>query len=85
MTEKSVSSVRVTGSSRAIGGGTYSPTRNIKKDVQAMTQQEYEKIKSQLEVLREVAEVYSGRTIDNIIQQLEACTKHAENNITTLY
>lgn len=44
-----------------------------------MTQQEYEKIKSQLEVLREVAEVYSGRTIDNIIQQLESCIKHAES------
>ena len=29
-----------------------------------------------------VAEVYSGRTIDNIIQQLEACAKHAENNTT---
>ena len=49
-----------------------------------MTQQDYEKIKSQLEVLREVAEVYSGRTIDNIIQQLEACAKHAGNNTTTL-
>ncbi len=40
-----------------------------------MTQQDYDRLKSQLVVLRQVAKEYSGKTIDNIIQQMEARTK----------
>ena len=37
-----------------------------------MTQQDYDRLKSQLEVLRQVAKDYPGKTIDNIIMQMEA-------------
>ena len=40
-----------------------------------MTQEDYDRLKSQLEVLRQVAKEYSGKTIDNIIQQMEARVK----------
>lgn len=43
-----------------------------------MSKAEYYIIKGQLSVLREVAEVYGGKTIDNIIQQLESRVKEAE-------
>ena len=38
------------------------------------------RIKEQLAVLKEVAEEYSGKTIDNIIQQMEARIKETNNN-----
>ena len=40
-----------------------------------MTQQDYDRLKSQLVVLRQVAKEYSGKTIDNIIMQMEARVK----------
>lgn len=40
-----------------------------------MTQEDYDRLKSQLEVLRQVAKEYHGKTIDNIIQQMEARIK----------
>ena len=43
-----------------------------------MTQDEYTQMKKHLQVLKEVAEQYAGRSIDNIIMQLEARIKHHE-------
>lgn len=40
-----------------------------------MTQQDYNRLISQLEVLKQVAKEYSGKTIDNIIMQMEARAK----------
>lgn len=40
-----------------------------------MTQEDYDRLKSQLVVLRQVAKEYSGKTIDNIIQQMDARVK----------
>ena len=40
-----------------------------------MTQEHYDRLKSQLVVLRQVAKEYQGKTIDNIIQQMEARVK----------
>ena len=40
-----------------------------------MTQEDYDRLKSQLEVLRQVAKEYQGKTIDNIIMQMEARIK----------
>lgn len=37
-----------------------------------MTQAEYIRLKAQAAVLREVAEEYPGKTIENVIVQLEA-------------
>ena len=37
---------------------------------------EYTRIKDQLAVLKEVAETYRGRTIENVIDNLEARIKH---------
>lgn len=42
-----------------------------------MTQGELNRLTSQLEVLRQVAKDYQGRTIDNIIQQMEELEKEA--------
>lgn len=40
-----------------------------------MTQAEYIRLKAQVAVLKEVAEEYPGKTIENIIVQLEARLK----------
>ena len=40
-----------------------------------MTQQDYNRLTSQLEVLRQVIREYQGKTIDNVIQQMEARAK----------
>lgn len=46
---------------------------------QAMTQSEYTRLVAQIAVLKEVAEEYSGKTIENIIVQLEARKKEVDN------
>ena len=43
-----------------------------------MTQAEYIRIQAQIAVLKEVALEYPGRTIDNIIQNLEQRVKEAK-------
>lgn len=43
-----------------------------------MTQAEYIRINEQIAVLKEVALEYSGRTIENIIQNLEQRVKEAK-------
>ena len=40
-----------------------------------MTQQDYNRLTSQLEVLKRVAKDYPGKTIENIIMQMEARAK----------
>lgn len=42
-----------------------------------MTQGELDRLTSQLGVLRQVARDYQGRTIDNIIKQMEEIEKEA--------
>ncbi len=37
-----------------------------------MTQGDYNRLTSQIGVLRQIAKDYQGKTIDNIIQQMEA-------------
>ena len=44
-----------------------------------MTQGEYTRLVAQIAVLKEVAEEYSGKTIDNIIVQMEAIKKEVDN------
>ena len=51
------------------------------KQIQAMTQGEYTRLVAQIAVLREIAEEYSGKTIDNIIVQMEARKKEVEKTI----
>lgn len=46
---------------------------------QAMTQSEYTRLVAQIAVLKEVAEEYPGKTIDNIIIQMEARKKEVEH------
>lgn len=43
-----------------------------------MTQAEYIRLKAQIAVLKEIALDYSGKTIDNIIQQMESRVKEVE-------
>ncbi len=40
-----------------------------------MTQGDYNRLTSQIGVLRQIAKDYQGKTIENVIQQLEARTK----------
>ena len=40
-----------------------------------MTKEEYTRLVAQIAVLKEVADEYPGKTIENIIQQLEARRK----------
>ena len=40
-----------------------------------MTQGEFIRLQAQIAVLKEVAKEYSGKTIDNIIQQMEEKAK----------
>ena len=46
-----------------------------------MTQGEYTRLVAQIAVLREIAEGYSDKTIDNIIVQMEARKKEVEKTI----
>lgn len=46
---------------------------------------EHTRLKEQLNTLREVAETYRGRTIDNIIQNYEARIEHIESSNSVLY
>ena len=46
---------------------------------QAITQSEYTRLVAQIVVLKEVAEEYSGKTIENIIVQMEARKKEVDN------
>lgn len=45
-----------------------------------MKQADYIRLTAQIAVLKEVAVDYSGKAIDNIIQQLEAIKKEVEND-----
>ena len=45
-----------------------------------MTVAEYTRLVAQIAVLREITEEYSGKTIDNIIVQMEARKKEVENS-----
>lgn len=45
-----------------------------------MTVGEYTRLNAQIAVLKEIAIDYSGKTIDNVIQQLEAIKKEVSNN-----
>ena len=44
-----------------------------------MTMAEYTRLVAQIAVLKEVAEEYPGKTIDNIIVQMEARKKEVDN------
>ena len=44
-----------------------------------MTTSEYTRLEAQIAVLREVAEEYPGKTIENIIVQMEARRKEIGN------
>ena len=44
-----------------------------------MTQGEYTRLVAQIAVLKEIAEEYSGQTIDNIIVQMEERKKEVDN------
>ena len=44
-----------------------------------MTVSEYARLVAQIVVLKEVAEEYPGKTIENVITQLEARKKEVEN------
>ena len=46
---------------------------------QVMTQSEYTRLVAQIAVLKEVAEEYSGKTIENVIVQMEARKKEVDN------
>ena len=43
---------------------------------------EYTRLEAQIAVLREVAEEYPGKTVENIIAQLEARRKEIGNSAT---
>ena len=45
-----------------------------------MITSEYTRLEAQIAVLREVAEDYPGKTIENIIAQMEARKKEIGNN-----
>jgi hypothetical protein len=45
-----------------------------------MKQADYIRLTAQIAVLKEIAVDYSCKTIDNIIQQLEAIKKEVEND-----
>ena len=45
-----------------------------------MKQADYISLTAQIAVLKEIAVDYSGKTIDNIIQQLEANKKEVEHD-----
>ena len=47
-----------------------------------MTKEEYIRLVAQIAVLKEIAKEYPGKTIENIIVQLEARRKEIDNNTT---
>lgn len=44
-----------------------------------MTQGEYTRLVAQIAVLKEITEEYSGKTIDNILSQMEARKKEVDH------
>lgn len=50
-----------------------------------MKQADYIRLTAHISVLKEIAVDYSGKTIDNIIQQLEAIKKEIENDQSRRY
>ena len=44
-----------------------------------MTKEDYLRLVAQIAILKEIAEEYPGKTIENIIAQLEARKKEVEN------
>lgn len=50
-----------------------------------MKQADYIRLTAQIAVLKEIAVDYSGKTIDNIIQQLEAIKKEVEHDQSRRY
>lgn len=44
-----------------------------------MTVEEYAKLNAKIAILKEIAINYNGKTIDNVIQQLEAIRKEVSN------
>lgn len=53
--------------------------RRYKLNQTTMKQADYIRLTAQIAVLKEIAVDYSGKTIDNIIQQLEAIKKEVKN------
>lgn len=47
-----------------------------------MTVGEYARLNAKIAVLKEITINYSGKTIDNIIQQLEAIIKEVSNDVS---
>ena len=47
-----------------------------------MTKEEYARLEAQIAVLKEVVEEYPGKTIENIIAQMEARKKEIGNSAT---
>ena len=45
-----------------------------------MTNSDYIRITAQIAILRDIAKEYSGKTIENIISQLESRKKEAEKH-----
>lgn len=50
-----------------------------------MKQADYSRLTAQIAVLKEIAVDYSGKTIGNIIQQLEAIKKEVEHDQSRRY
>ncbi len=50
-----------------------------------MKQADYIRLTAHISVLKEIAVDYSGKTIDNIIQQLEAIKKEVEHDQSRRY
>ena len=71
------------GDAKRKGGGAAHPYQGWRdcnhKQIQAMTKGEYTRLVAQIAVLKEIAEEYSGKTIDNIIVQMEAMKKEVDN------
>lgn len=55
-------------------------TRKFNKKQATIKQADYIRLTAQIAVLKEIAVDYSGKTIDNIIRQLEAIKKEVEND-----
>lgn len=45
-----------------------------------MTNSDYNRIAAQIAILRDIAQEYSGKTIENIISQLESRKKEVEKH-----
>lgn len=51
-----------------------------RKEVKNMTVGEYARLNAKIAVLKEIAIDYSGKTLDNVIQQLEAIREEVSND-----